>query len=289
MPPLGTEQPGTVGSTNARPTSFSNVPFPRPISLAQGHENFYSIVQQRFGIAPDLTIYESEFDPFLLRNGGYEVLARIWKSLQNEALSSGMHLKTIKPIEDDPRTPFNLSRDGMRLLSVQEGDFVHILDPKTQQVQESHHISEVLSPDGEFGVSLRAIPRVMLYAMAGVSGHITGGGSIYNDDARELIKLIHMPYFPLWSFDSQSSSPIQYISLASYKSRGKARQNTQATIDFTRAGKASILDCVMSMYPEQVAEEIRDWIELNAGDIRPESRVHITNRAGQTVGSNVST
>ncbi len=259
----------------------SGLPFPQPISLAQGHENFYSVVQQRLGIVPDLTIYESDLDPYLLRNGGYEVLARIWTSLQNEAIRSGINLSTIKPVQDDSRTPFNMSREGVRLLTIQEGDIVHVLDPRTQSTQESHHISDILREGSEFGVSLRAIPRVMLYSMAGISGHITGGGSVYNRDARELISLIHMPYFPLWNFDSLSSSPIQYVSMASYKSRAKARQNTQATIDFTRAGKASILDCVMSMYPEQAAQEIEDWIELNAGGIRPQSRVHITNKAGQ--------
>lgn len=261
--------------------------YPNPQTLAQGHENYYTVVQQLLGIEPDMHLLESDLDPYLLRNGGYELLDRVWKELQKEAVDRGLAFRSMKPALDDQRTPFNVARNGTRLFTVQDGDFVCIVDPKTQQVLERHDISELLAEDSDFDISLRAIPRVIVYSLAGVAGHITGGGSVYNYDAKQLMQLLHLPYFPLWNFDSTASSPIQYMSAASYKTRGKPRQNTQATIDFVRAGKASALDCIMSVYPEQAAEEIRVWIEMNAGSIDQYSRLPITNKAGQSAGDYV--
>lgn len=263
------------------------LPYPQPLTLAQGHENYYAVVQQILGIEPDIHVLESDLDPYLLRNGGYELLARVWKDLQNEAIDRACALRTMKPTLDDPRTPFNVARNGMRLFTLQDGDYVCVVDPKTKDVLERHHISEVLAQDSDFDISMRAIPRVIVYSLAGVAGHITGGGSLYNYDAKQLMEMLHMPYFPLWNFDSSASSPIQYMSVASYKTRGKPRQNTRATIDFVRAGKASALDCIMSTYPDQVAEEIQAWIEINAGSIDQYSRLPITNKAGQSAGDYV--
>jgi hypothetical protein len=112
-------------------------------------------------------------------------------------------------------TPFNVSIDGQRhftqFVRLPSGDIdydrVEVFLHKSKTQPGTNHLEGVEIVDREellnsdkYTISLKAIPRVMLYCLSGMSGHITGGGSGYNSVAKEILNIQGLPYFPIWHF-----------------------------------------------------------------------------------------
>lgn len=261
-----------------------------PSNLAQANENWYLWLQRQLGIESQYTLSEGFLDSFLLQNGGMEILQKRFSSTLRKLQELGYEPVTSDFFNQRNTTFFNLEKDGLRYYSYfdqKDDSVVRVVDPLTGQ-ELKLGVDELLHDD-EWMISLTAVPRVALYSLAGFGAHIKGGGSRYNYDAKAVVAAMDMPYFPLWNFAERInecwSSPIQYNSIAKENSRHGGRLSQlkkEGAIDQVVAqGKISLLDLMLSVNSQEASLEIEKWIEQKGGDISPEDRIILTNRAGR--------
>lgn len=194
-----------------------------PDNLAQAHENWFIMLQRRLGVDSEITVSEEVIDRMLLKSGGHEVLSEIMTASRRKLRESGYDPVAMNLSEErDLQTWFNMSKDGIRYGTFFTDDSysqISVYNPETKEVEETVSVDDVLADDSEWSLSLRAVERVTLYSLAGLGGHITGGGSVYNADARAVLGAMDIPYYPIWSFsktdeDGNKITPVQYMSMA---------------------------------------------------------------------------
>ncbi len=232
-------------------------------NYAEAHIQWLTNLEHTLGIKLDYLARESEVDLLLAKNGGINILDKTWKRGIRRLREIGYTPVGIKITEDqDEITPFNLSYNGIRLRSrFVNNDGSRILLSNPKDPSSSHEITIDDAISGKYGFSFRAVPRVLLYSLAALSGHITGGGSIYNQDARYFMELEGMPYFPITNMHAEENgeklSCIQYISLA------LSRSNHPGAEEALRKGHLSLLDFVLSCNLTEARECIANTIDKN--------------------------
>lgn len=295
------ELPGHVSTTpdysrNVRVGSvLPQVEMKLPSNLAEANENWYLWLQRQLGIEMQYTLSEGTLDRFLLQNGGLEILQKRWRSAVNRLKNIGYQPVTSKLKNHQPdATFFNVARDGQRYFSFfdsKDDSMLIAVDPLNKQGVKIP-VQELIQDGSEWIISLSAIPRVVLYSLAGFAGHIKGGGSRYNYDAEAVTLAIGLPYFPLWNFTERKdgiwTSPLQYTSVATENAlrRGKPH-HTQKVRSISQAiseGKIYLLDLLLSINPWITYNEIDQWIEANGENIKRDDRIYITNLAGRNPG-----
>ncbi|KXK26534.1 MAG: hypothetical protein TR69_WS6001000539 [candidate division WS6 bacterium OLB20] len=276
--------------TDRRESAFEQIDIVLPGNLAQGHENWFLMLQRRLGIEAAYTVSEGVIDKMLLKNGGHEVLANMMLQARARLRDQGYEPVAMKIDEDsDLRTWYNLELDGVRMNTV-------FTDDSFSQIEVTHPVTgetsvvtvdEALADDSPYGISLRAVERVSLYSLAGLSGHITGGGSVYNADARYLLSAVDLPYYPIWSFakkaeDGSPLSPVRYVSMALSKifpTPEEARRPEYAQAYLHMQG-------VLQTLTGQVLADYA-WISERLRSEDPESGTTITAALGKLLSPNV--
>lgn len=271
---------------------LSQVELKLPSNLAEANDNWFLWLQKQFDIDADYTFSEGVFDKFLLQNKGYEILQKRWFVAVNKLREMEYQFVTSKLNNDQPNTTFfNVARYGQRYYSFfddNDDSMIAIVDPISKH-EEKISIQELFDKESEWAISLTAVPRVVLYSLAGLEGHIKGGGSRYNLDAQAIMDIIGMPYFPLWNFTEKNNdiwtAPIQYTSISTEKELRSNKQHHFKSAGFTTQavseGKINLLDLYLSTNPQITSNEVNQWINLNREKICRDDRIYLTNLAGR--------
>jgi hypothetical protein len=250
-----------------------------PDNYAQAHIDWLTGFEKSIGLEMDQVIKEGDFDLALARNGGIEVLDLIWKRGLINLRNNNYDAVALKTDESALQaTPFNLSENGVRLqTSYTNGDnsLIEAINPVTK---ERSVITMDQAVSGRFGFSFKAVPRVVIYSLSGIHGHITGGGSVYNIDAQSFMKSLQLPYFPIIHMHAhdgeQQISSLQYASIATTR---KAHERANSAV---RQGKVSLLDLAMSCHLEEIKSAIKNASEIG-GDLKPDQVITIPNKANK--------
>ncbi|MCA9329995.1 hypothetical protein KDA11_05075, partial [Candidatus Saccharibacteria bacterium] len=272
-------------------------------NLAEAHINWYLHLQRQLGIEQINTFSEGQFDKLLLANGGLEIFRSEW-TLIIDALEAASNLNLVSIKLDKPEVrraaPFNLEYGGIRYDAYFNKRDDSQLDLYSRQhgVQEAAiTLDDVFSDVSEWSVSLGAVERVVLYSLAGVAGHITGGGSAYNYDALQVMQVLNLPYMPLWWFPKKDQydrpmTPVIWPTLANKEwrnlqtlgSNGAGNQTSDAILQNTLEGNYSLLDLAMSTDPQEAHMLMQEHIQLlSTGQLDRFSQLSLPNRAGVTI------
>jgi len=291
------QMPDYMTASNNYSTTVPEIGIELPTNFAQGNENHRLWMQRQLGIEAQYVVSEGEIDRILLQNGGFNALRVLLTSARQWLREDGYQPNSAAlKLEDDKddEVPFNIVSRGRRAHSANflpgDDSMIHVQFDPEGKYQADYSVDQLLN-DPQFGISLKAIPRVILYSLAGLSGHITGGGSIYNYDAQQIMDIVGLPYFPLWNFTKKDQNgkrvtALSYVSTGIRKLRSsdeiKAEGNEETVLayELSTRGRFAFLDLMMSTYADQAAHEIGQLIAMG-GNITPDTYVELTNRTGR--------
>ncbi len=238
-------------------TIDSNNPAPHaPENYADAHINWLVALEKKLGLETDYVTEEGEIDLMLARQGGVEVIQSLWKTGLSSMMERSIPTISLKLTpEEIARTPFNLAREGNRLVTRFHPEDDSLIEAITKDGIETLTLDQALSGDFEF--SWKAVPRVVLYSLSGLDGHVTGGGSVYNADAQLFMDINNLPYFPIIYMNPQING--ETVSVLQYQTVSSGR-NFDMAKEQVRKGKVSLLDFVMSCDTEEARAKIEETI-----------------------------
>jgi hypothetical protein len=245
-------------------------------NYADAHIQWLTDFENKIGLEMEHITTEGQLDLLLARNGGIDLLNTIWKrglfNLRNINYESVALKLDDNAIE---ATPFNLAKNGVRLLSRyanSDHSLVNTINPITKE-EDIITMDEALS--GSYDFSFRAVPRTITYSLAGIEGSVTGGGSIYNTDARSFMDTFRLPYFPIIHMSAQEDGT--KISNLQYDSLAFARKSHDEARTAVKTGNVSMLDLAISCHFEDIKESIEKVKEIG-GELSPGQIITIPNK-----------
>jgi hypothetical protein len=245
-------------------------------NYAEAHIKWLTDLERSIGLQMDHVTREGEIDLRIAQNGGIEIMQELWVDGLKKLEASGYTPTALRIGEEEhKKTPFNLAINGRRLDTTYGNSDQSQVIVSSREGQQTITLDEALS--GKYDFSWKAVPRVVLYSLSGISGHITGGGSIYNTDAAAFLDQFDIPYFPIASMNpklnGEKASVLQYATISSGRKNDKA-------LEAVRSGQTSLLDFVLSCDPEVAREAIQKTIE-QSNPFNINQTVTIPNREGE--------
>lgn len=239
-----------------------------------GYANAELLRQTQTNIGLDLpfSTHEGTLDKLVAKNGGMEVMLFIWPELVKE--SKGHQIDGVRNPEIE-ETPFQLYHHDDNCHGRMESKFIDmtrsigIETPIESRCMECGH-REITTPgailDSNRPITWRAIARVFAYSSLGIAdAHITGGGSIYNEVARETSEALGYPYFPIThmsktDMNGNKTGIFQYETSAVLKG---SETGALAAREFVKTGRASVIDLVLSAGFTQLRDSIENALNSN--------------------------
>jgi hypothetical protein len=223
--------------------------------------------EKAIGLQIENYLTEDTLDTILAQNGGMELMFFLWPTLVIEANKHPFEGVRTPAMEETPFQLYHQERPDclgrMRAIFVTnpyENSVVHLDTPITatcMECDESIDLTAQQILEEKRKITWRAIPRVILYSTTCIDGHISGGGSIYNQQAKAATTGIGLPYFPLTWMEKGPRGIFVYNSAAF----GKAKDENNPGYTFVHEGKAAMVDLLLSAGTAQIKQSIAEAIQ----------------------------
>lgn len=245
--------------------------YSRGLNYADANIDILRSFESQIGLQIENYVREEMLDTKVAQNGGMQVMLHIWPRLSEEANNHNNHNEVRVPNGNE--VPFQLYHTenpncmGRMISSFmqEEGQVANMDTPVHARCMECKH-EEFTTPRDvtteRRQLTWKAIPRVVLYSTLLADGHITGGGSVYNQAARGGLEELGIPYFPITWMDKHEASGnkrgiFKYESSAIPAGRGVHELEART---FVLEGRAAMTDLVLSVGVEQLRESIEQTL-----------------------------
>ena len=238
-------------------------------NYAEANIDILRSFEKQIGLQVETSVREESLDTKLAQNGGMQIMLHMWPELSRQA-NNHNHYEGVR-VPNGNEAPFQLyhttdpSCVGRMITHlVQKEGQVAGMDSQVYAKCMQCSFEETTSPQDIINqgrpLTWKAIPRVVLYSTIVADGHITGGGSIYNQAAKEGSERIGIPYFPITWMDKQDQEGnkvgvFNYQSTSTFREKGAYVSEAKS---FVREGKAAMADLVLSIGVEQLKGSIEE-------------------------------
>lgn len=236
-------------------------------NIAQAQDTIRLAIERNLGIDFNQTT-DTELDrAFLFNAGGWELLDTYWQDIlqlsrdaQGEIALSGFR------VPENDEAPFyairasdikeTTSSTRGRVIMLEDGTY-SIRHPHRRDIELDHFTREDIR-DGKIQISLRAIPRAIMFALL-TDILITGGGAQYNQVVAKVFKqLTGVDYPPIIHMDladenGNSRSTINYNSVALRKPNAPFLKAAESAV---QRGLVSLIDFYLSIRDLDLAKSI---------------------------------
>lgn len=237
------------------------------------------------GLEIERFVTEDVLDTKIARNGGMEVILHLWRKLTVEGRKLPSPAVRVPSYEEAPFWLYHENEECQGRMQVEfhnlsENYSLNLESPLSATCLGCGH-KEHLTPGVvvEEGRTLTwmAIPRVFLYSTLGIAdGHITGGGSVYNEIVNTASRNMGITYFPLiWMARNNDNG--ERWGLFQYKSFSVTRKDKlhrmpgyPKAVRFVNEGRAAMADLFLSIGVGQLRNVVEDAL---AGGIDTKSRL----------------
>lgn len=247
-------------------------------SYSDAHIAWLTDLEKHVGLEMKHIIREGTFDLMLLKNGGVEILNNLWEQGLHNLRDENYESIALK-LDDTAlsATPFNIAEDGVRLLSKYTNSDKSLIETMHPHTKETGVLTLDEALSGSYGISLKAVPRVVLYSLSGMDGHITGGGSVYNADAQHFMETFSLPYFPIMHMSARDEHG--KIGTLQYSSTAFLRREHPLAVRQVREGGVSLLDLIISCNLDDIQQAIHSTTQ-QGGNLTTDTIVTIQNKTG---------
>ncbi|HUS26546.1 MAG TPA: hypothetical protein VMY99_04340 [Nevskiaceae bacterium] len=246
--------------------------------------------ETRLGIEGDQLVHDGYLDTLIAQKGGLQALLQLWPQFVRAAAN---HATPTVRAPASHEAPFYLYHDecGGRMSVA-----THTDNPSTPTMEtplaacclQCAH-TETIAPADIVAqgrtLTFRAMARVAAYSLFRVGdGHITGGGSAYNQPVKAALKQLNLPYWPIMHMavvnrQGEPSALFDYQSAATTKRRASSQPGYTPMVAALQQGNVSMADLEISTTPAQVRSAIQESLQ-HPGAFGPHSRINVRQQAG---------
>src|SRR3989304_9269308 len=223
--------------------------------------------ENQIGLEIKRNVTENTLDTQIAINGGMEVMLHLWPKIISIASSYSVDGVRVPGVQE---TPFYLYHNGDCMGRMESrflpNEKIGMETPIMSRCMHCGHeetstAGDIIEKEGKS--TWRAIPRVIAYSTLGIAdGHITGGGSVYNEVAETVSNSIGIPYFPIIHM-SKSIGNGGREGIFDYQSSaiGNKGQSVEKATNFVIEGNASMVDLILSIGVDQLKQSIAETLE----------------------------
>lgn len=239
-------------------------------NYAHANINILRDFERQIGLAMETFVTEDTLDTQIAQSGGMEVILFMWPDIVKHSKLNETPGVRVPEIEE---TPFHLyhtqdecyGRMHSQFTGMQNNEV--LMDTKLFSTCMQCGHSETTTPSEVVSsgrpITWRAIPRVVAYSTFGIGdGHITGGGSIYNETAKKTANALGIPYFPITHMSKHNSLDAK-SGLFYYQSPACSKGRFPVIAEkFVMEGRAAMADLLLSVGVNQLKDAINNVVDI---------------------------